>query len=123
MRSGTSGRSGGSCRWSRPRRRRRRERSRGPAGGARDALPVPRLRRLAPREVRSMKTPQFQTFAALAIYARQRAVKSARRNDPIAWAYWKDAAEWDAGAKPYPADDDVGVAMGGLLDHARSEEH
>lgn len=41
-----------------------------------------------------MKTPQFRTFRALSVYAGKRARKSAARNDPIAWAYWKETERW-----------------------------
>lgn len=66
-----------------------------------------------------MKTPQFTTFAALADYARGRAKKSAARNDPIAWAYWRSASEWAGRMHPLAAEDPIKVA-GSLMESHRT---
>lgn len=36
----------------------------------------------------------LKTLADLVLYARSRARRSALRNDPIAWAYWRETAKW-----------------------------
>lgn len=39
-------------------------------------------------------TPKMGSFEELAKYALQRAEKSCKRNDPIAWAYWISTGRW-----------------------------
>lgn len=41
-----------------------------------------------------MKKEKVRTFGGLVEYAKERALGSLRRNDPWAWAYWKETAAW-----------------------------
>lgn len=41
-----------------------------------------------------MKKSAVKTFGQLRRYAQERALRSARRNDPIAWAYWQETASF-----------------------------
>lgn len=43
------------------------------------------------------------TFQDLAIYARERAKGSAARNDPWAWSYWRQTADWADYAEQDPS--------------------
>ncbi len=43
-----------------------------------------------------MKKTDVKTWAGLVTFSTERAAKSIQRNDPIAWAYWKDTAVWAA---------------------------
>jgi len=41
-----------------------------------------------------MKKNEIKDFGPLMEYARGRAAKSLKRNDPWAWAYWQETAHW-----------------------------
>lgn len=41
-----------------------------------------------------MPFSRVEGFADLAVYSKYRAMRSAKRNDPIAWAYWMNVHEW-----------------------------
>jgi hypothetical protein len=41
-----------------------------------------------------MTKNDVKTWAELEVFARERARKSAKRNDPWAWAYWRQTADW-----------------------------
>lgn len=41
-----------------------------------------------------MKKNEIRSFAGLMEYARNRANRSLKRNDPWAWAYWQETAAW-----------------------------
>jgi hypothetical protein len=41
-----------------------------------------------------MTKNDVKTFGQLAVLARERAARSLRRNDPIAWAYWRETEKF-----------------------------
>lgn len=46
-----------------------------------------------------MTKADVRSFDDLVVYAEERAARSLRRNDPVAWAYWREARKWASGWK------------------------